>query len=330
MSQLAREVQLVRRPVGALQRGDFTLAERRLPALERGQFLVKNRYLSIDPVRRVFFANGTAPLGAGLHSYAIGEVVASQHPRFEVGELVGHYAGLRDYGISDGEDVRRISLAGEPLHWHMGPLGIGGFFAWVGLLEIARARPGETVFVSTAAGSVGSVASQLARIMGCCVIGSTGSEEKAAWLRDVAKLPHVINYKRQNLRDALGELAPEGIDVYFDNVGGSQLDDALAHIRPRGRVAICGMVSAYDQSDGFAHAGGAWTWRMMTSKVTLRSFDARDHQVLWPQFLAGVRGWLHDGSLVSETQIAKGLERVPESFVDLLAGNNLGKMLVEV
>ncbi|HEX7852358.1 MAG TPA: NADP-dependent oxidoreductase [Sphingobium sp.] len=326
----AREVHLARRPGASLQTEDFALREKVLPPLAEGQFLIRNRYLSIDPVRRVFFSNGTAPLNAGLHSFALGEVVASRHPLHAVGDTVSHYGGLRDFAVSDGSEVRRIPLNGEPFHWHADALGIGGFFAYTGLLEVARARPGETVFVSSAAGSVGSLATQLARLIGCRVIASAGSDAKRDWLAEVAGAHVAINYRAENLSDALACAAPEGIDVYFDNVGGDHLDAALEHINSHGRVAICGMVSAYDSATQFGERAGAWTWKMMTGQVEIRSYQARDYMRLWPAFQRSIGTWLREGAIRSETRLLPGLESVPQAFVDLLAGNAMGKTLVEI
>jgi NADPH-dependent curcumin reductase CurA len=324
----AREVHLVRRPQGALAVDDLAVTERPLPDLASGQFLIVNRLLSIDPVRRVFFANGTAPLNAGLHSFAIGEVLESRHSDYAPGDLVGHYRGLRDLAIGDGQETRKIPGDDDPLEWHMGPLGVGGFFAYVGLIEVARARPGETVLVSSAAGSVGSVAVQLARQIGCRVVATTGSAAKRAWLKDVAGVDTVIDYKSANWRDQLAAATPDGLDVYFDNVGGAQLDAALSLINPHGRVAVCGMVSAYDSAAPFSERAGAWTWRMMTSQVELKSYHVRDHQRLWPAFQRSVGGWLRDGAIRTETEVREGLVSVPQAFVDLIAGGGLGKIVV--
>lgn len=326
----ARQLHLTRRPGDKLSVDDFAIADVPLLPLVDGQFLVRNRYLSLDPVRRIFFADGTAPLDAGLHGFTIGEVVKSRHPDYRAGELVGHYAGLRDVSILDGQDVRRIPDEGDPVAWHADALGIGGFFAYVGLIEIARARPGETVFVSSAAGSVGSLATQIARLIGCRVIGSAGGPAKRDWLRDVAGAHVAIDYRAEPIAEALARAAPEGIDVYFDNVGGDHLDAALALLNPHGRAAICGMVSAYDKAKPFADRAGAWTWRMMTGQIEIKSFNARDHLRLWPAFQRSVGNWLRDGSIRSEIRIERGLESVPQAYVDLLGGGSFGKTLVEL
>jgi NADPH-dependent curcumin reductase CurA len=326
----AREVHIVRRPDGPLSAGDFAIAETALPGLAPGEFLIANRLLSIDPVRRVFFANGTAPLNAGLHSFSIGEVVESRHPGYAPGELIGHYQGLRDFAVGRGEETRKIVAGEDPLEWHMGPLGVGGFFAYVGLIEVARARPGESVLVSSAAGSVGSLAVQLARLIGCRTVATVGSTDKQAWLADVAGIEAVIDYKQADWRERLATALPDGLDVYFDNVGGAQLDAALSLINPNGRVAVCGMVSAYDSATPFSERAGAWTWRMMTSQVELKSYHVRDHQRLWPAFQRSVGDWLRSGAIQTETQVREGLDATPQAFVDLIAGKSLGKTVVRL
>ncbi|KSB91713.1 hypothetical protein AS593_06740 [Caulobacter vibrioides] len=328
-ARTAKEVHVIRRPDGPLSVDDFVIAERALPDLAPGEFLIANRYLSIDPVRRVFFAHGTAPLNGGLHSFAIGEVVESRHPDYAPGEIVGHYQGLRDLAVGRGEETRKIAAGEDPLEWHMGPLGVGGFFAYVGLIEVARARPGENVLVSSAAGSVGSLAVQLARLIGCRVV-ATAATDKLAWLRATAGVETVIDYKDADWRERLGAALPDGLDVYFDNVGGAQLDAALSLINPHGRVAVCGMVSAYDRATPFSEPAGAWTWRMMTSQVELKSYHVRDHQRLWPVFQRSVGDWLHSGAIRVETQVRDGLEAVPQAFVDLIAGKSLGKTVVRL
>ncbi|WP_165191605.1 MDR family NADP-dependent oxidoreductase [Caulobacter soli] len=328
--RIAREVHIVRRPDGPLSADDFVVAEQPLADLAPGEFLIANRLLSIDPVRRVFFANGTAPLNAGLHSFAIGQVLESRHPDYAPGEIVGHYRGLRDLAIGRGEETRKIPVGEDPLEWHMGPLGVGGFFAYVGLIEAARVRPGESVLVSSAAGSVGSLAAQLARLIGCRVVATVGSPDKQAWLTDVAGVERVIDYKRGDWRERLAAALPDGLDVYFDNVGGAQLDAALSLINPHGRVAVCGMVSTYDSVAPFSERAGAWTWRMMTSQVELKSYHVRDHQRLWPAFQRSVGDWLRSGAIRTETQVLDSLEAVPQAFVDLIAGKGLGKTVVRL
>lgn len=326
----AREVHLLRRPGARLVADDLGVATVALPPIQPGQLLIRNQLLGLDPVRRVFFADGTAPLNAGLFGFAIGTVAESRHPGFPEGAIVAHHAGLRDWAVSTGADVRIIPPTEDPLEWHADALGIGGFFGYVGLIEIGKVRPGETVFVSSAAGSVGSLVTQVARILGCRVIASAGSDEKCDWLRNVAGADVAINYRDGNIAQQLSRAAPDGIDLFFDNVGGEQLDAALDVMAKDGRVVIAGMVSAYDTLEPLSVRHGGWTKKMLTSQVSLQSFNAFDHPRLWPKFQRSVGKWLRTGEIKSQINVLEGLDAVPSAFVDLLTGVRHGKTLVRV
>jgi NADPH-dependent curcumin reductase CurA len=325
----ARELHLIERPDGMPTPSQFNVVERELPPLEHGQILIRNRFLSIDPAMRPPLSNGLTPLNSPIMSLAIGEIVASRNTRFPVGQKVVHREGLRDLALSDGTHVDIVSVEDEPLHWHLGALGFTGFTAYAGLFDVARIKPGETVFVSAAAGAVGSVAAQIARLTGCRVIGSAGSADKCAWLRDKARLDQVVNYNEQPLRKSLKEAAPSGIDVYFDNVGGSHLDATLPRMRMHGRVAICGMISAYNNK-GALSEGVTTLATMMYNRITMRAFIWQDHVTIWPQFLQAMRQWLANGDLVTEETIYHGLEKAPDALIALLSGKNLGKMLIQL
>lgn len=326
----AREVHLLRRPGARMAADDLGIATVAVPPLQPGQFLVRNRLIALDPVRRVFFADGTAPLNAALFGFAIGTVTESRHPDFPEGAIVAHHGGFRDWAISTGANARLIPPTDDPLEWHADALGVGGFFAYVGLFEIGQLRPGETVFVSSAAGSVGSLVTQMARITGCRVIASAGSEAKCAWLREVAGADAAINYRDGDIAGQLSAAAPDGIDLFFDNVGGQQLDAALGVMAKGGRVVIAGMVSAYDALEPLSERHGGWTKQMLTSQVSLRSFDAFEHTSCWPKFQRAVGGWLRSGAISAQIHVLDGIEAVPDAFVDLLAGVRQGKTLVRV
>jgi len=326
----AREVHLVERPDGLPRPEQFAVVARALPAPRHGEFVIRNRFLSIDPALRPPLSNGMTPLQAPIASLAIGEVVVSENRHFPIGAMVVHRLGLRDFALSDGEQVDRLEpRPDEPLHWHLGPLGFTGFTAYAGLFDVARIKPGEIVFVSAAAGAVGSIAAQIAKRVGCRVIGSAGSPEKCAWLSDVAGLDAVINYRAGSLRKSLKAAAPDGIDVYFDNVGGEHLDAALPRMRMHGRVAVCGMISAYNNK-GALSEGVTTLATMMYNRITMRAFIWQDHLALWPQFLAAMRGWLASGAIRAEETIHDGLEAAPEALIGLLTGKNLGKTLVRL
>lgn len=325
----AREIHLRERPSGVPSLGQFAVVPRELAALRHGEFLVRNKLLSIDPAMRPPLSNGATRLDSAIASLALGEVIDSRNERFPAGVTVLHRQGLRDFAISDGGGANIISPGSEPLAWHLGPLGFTGFTAYAGLFEIAMLRPGETIFISAAAGAVGGIAAQIARQIGCRVIGSAGSEEKCEWLLSVAKVDAAINYNARPLRKSLKDAAPDGIDVYLDNVGGSHLEAVLPRMRPHGRVAICGMISAYNNKGALSEAVTTLP-TMMYNRITMRAYIWEDHLRLWPQFSVAMQAWLRSGAVVAEDTIFTGLESAPQALIGLFEGKNLGKMIVQL
>ncbi|MEL7028492.1 MAG: NADP-dependent oxidoreductase [Pseudomonadota bacterium] len=327
---VAREVHLVERPEGRPTPGQFAIVERQLPALRDGEFLIANKYLSIDPAMRPPLSNGLTPLNAPITNIAVGQITASNHEGFEIGNIVAHRQGMRDFAVSTGEYCRKLEVEeGEPLHWHLGPLGVSGITAYAGLFDVASIRPGERVFVSAAAGAVGSLAAQMAKLSGCTVIGSAGGPKKVEWLESTAGLDAVIDYKDGVLRKTLKAAAPDGIDVYFDNVGGEHLNAALPRMRLYGRVAICGMISAYNNK-GALSDGVTTLPSILYKRVTLRAFIWEDHKALFPQFQAAMRKWLRNDAIKAPATVVTGLENAPNALIGLFTGENLGKMIVEI
>jgi hypothetical protein len=268
-------------------------------------------------------------LDQAMSGSAIGRVVASKVPEFEVGDVVSNRDGFKEFFVSGPRGLRKLEeVEGLPLTVHMHALGGTGFTAYGGILKIAAITPDDKVFVSTAAGAVGSVAAQIAKLKGCWVVGSTGTEEKAAWLRDQAGLDAVVNYKESPIRKGLGAAAPEGIDVYFDNVGGDHLDAALACLREQGRVAVCGMISGYNEP------GARTTVRNLANiiygRMSIRGFTVADFVELHPQFVADMTGWLRDGQIRYQETVLEGIEQAPRALIGLFEGLNAGKMLVKL
>jgi hypothetical protein len=305
---------------------DFAVVETKVADPAEGQILVQNLLMSVDPYMRARFS-GDQALGEALIGGGIGRVVASRNPKFTEGDTVRHGAGMRERFLSDGRGVAIIRPDAElPLSVHMHALGGTGITAYGGLLETGRLKDGEQVFVSTAGGAVGSVVAQIAKIKGCHVVGSTGSDEKAAWLRDVAGLDAVINYKTQPLREALTEATPKGIDVYFENVGGAHLDAALTRMNQGGRIPVCGMISTYN--------GGGEGVRNLSAiiygRISLLGFVASDFGHLNAAFVADMTGWLKDGRIKYQETILDGFERAPEGLIGLFEGRNAGKMIIRV
>jgi NADPH-dependent curcumin reductase CurA len=324
----SREIHLVRRPEGPLQSEDFTLVTTDVADPGEGELLVRNLVMSVDPALRPRMSVGQE-LNEAIMGGALGRVEKSRNPAFKEGDLVSNRFGFREAFVSDGKGLSPLKPEpGLPVEAYMNALGGPGFTAYGGLLRIGALKDGEQVFVSTAAGAVGAIASQIAKIHGCYVVGSTGSDEKVRWLRDEAGIDAAFNYKSGPVRSQLRPLTPKGIDVYFDNVGGEHLDAALAGMNLLGRVAVCGMISGYNE------AGNRTNVRNLSNiiygRITLRGFTAADFMDLRPQFLSEMAGWLRDGRIKTHETIYQGIEQAPAAMIDLMKGVNLGKMLVRL
>jgi NADPH-dependent curcumin reductase CurA len=322
----SREVHLVQRPEGAPKPADFALVERDVPDAADGEVLVENIYMSVDPAMRPRLTAGQA-LNEAMGGGALGRVVQSRHADFALGDLVTNRLGFREFFTSDGKGLTRLSPDPDlPLTVHMHALGGTGFTAYGGLLHIGQLKDGEQVFVSTAAGAVGSVAAQIARLKGCYVVGSTGSDEKAAWLRDEVGLDAVINYKTQPIRKALEEATPKGIDVYFDNVGGDHLEAALRRMNTLGRVPVCGFISGYNSGRSTVSNLS----NIIYARVMLRGFVAPDFMHLYGDFQRDMREWLKAGKIKYQETLHEGIAEAPAALIGLMAGENAGKMLVRL
>jgi NADPH-dependent curcumin reductase CurA len=333
VSTTTREVQLAARPVGEPKLSDFGLAEVELPDPGPDQLLVRNLWMSVDPYMRgrMNDVRSYVPpfqLGAPLEGGAVGEVVAAGGDGFEPGQLVMHGLGWRDHALVPAAQARKLDPADGPPQAFLGVLGMPGLTAYVGITEIAALKDGETVFVSGAAGAVGSVVGQIAKARGCTVIGSAGSAEKVAYLRDELGFDRAFDYHDGPVAELLAEAAPEGIDVYFDNVGGEHLEAAIGAMRSFGRIAMCGAISMYNATEA---APGPRNLVMVVGKrLTLRGFIVSDHAERTPDFLRDVGGWLREGKIRYRETVVEGLQNAPEAFIGLLRGDNIGKMLVKL
>ena len=251
-NKISREIILKSRPVGIPKENNFELVEKPVPEPRHNQLLVRNLYMSVDPYMRgrMIDRKSYVPpfqVGQTLEGGSVGEVLESNNDRFKPGDVVVSSLGWREYFVSDGAGLTRIDPGNVPVQAYLGTLGMPGLTAYCGLLEIGRPAEGETVFVSAAAGAVGSVVSQIARIKGCRVVGSAGSDEKVAWLKEAAGADEAFNYKTAgDLVETVGRLNPDGIDVYYENVGGRHLEAALEHMNTRGRLVMCGMIGQYN------------------------------------------------------------------------------------
>lgn len=322
----SREIHLVQRPDGAPRPEDFAVVEREVADAADGQVLVENLYMSVDPAMRPRLTAGQA-LNEAMMGGALGRVVQSKHADFAVGDLVSNRMGFREYFTSDGKGLTRLDPDPDlPLTVHMHALGMTGFTAYGGLLHIGQLKDGEQVFVSTAAGAVGSVAAQIAKIKGCYVVGSTGDDEKARWLRDEVGLDAVINYKKEPIRQALEAATPKGVDVYFDNVGGDHLEAALRRMNTLGRIPVCGFISGYNSG----HSSVSNLSNIIYARVMLRGFVGTDFMHAYPDFQRDMRTWLKEGRVKYQETIMDGISAAPDALIGLMAGRNTGKMLVRL
>jgi NADPH-dependent curcumin reductase CurA len=334
-SVTSREIHLRSRPHGLPTAENFALVNVEVSAPSGpDQVLIRNRFISVDPYMRGRMRDTrsyTPPFGLDepLTGGAVGEVVSSTSDQFAEGDFVLHMFGWREYALAEPRHLTKVDPALAPLQSYLGVLGMPGMTAYVGLLDIGKPQPGETVFVSGAAGAVGSEVCQIAKIQGCRVVGSTGSQVKARWLEEVAGVDAAINYKEtSNLRRELKKACPDGIDVYFENVGGVHLEAALQYMNNFGRIAVCGMISMYNATS--AQPGPANMALMIGRRLKMQGFIVSDHLERRDDFLRDVSGWMREGELKWEETILEGIESTPEAFIGLFHGENLGKMLVKV
>ena len=332
--QTTRIVTLASRPDGRPTAANFALEEQAVGEPGPGQLLVRNVYMSVDPAMRGrmeptekhYTTNFT--VGGPLDGSAIGRVIDSRADRFATGDFVRHRLGWRDYAMVDAQAATVVDPALAPLPTWLGVLGQTGFTAYAGLRRAGELRDGDVVFVSAAAGAVGSAAGQFARLLGASrVIGSAGGAEKARILVDELGFDEGIDY-RAGLAEGLAAAAPDGIDLYFDNVGGDHLVAALYALNIRGRVALCGMISTME--DASSAPGVHHLIQAVLKRLTIRGFIVRDHEDLRPEFEKQVSGWLRTGELISRQTVVDGLENAVGAFIGLLSGANVGKMLVRL
>jgi NADPH-dependent curcumin reductase CurA len=337
----SREWHLTRRPDGVPVDEDFALVDVELPAPATDEILVRNSFLSVDPYMRGRMNDTKSyvppfQLDQPMDGAAVGTVeqvgadaVDSNGTPIAVGDTVAHALGWRTISLIPAQSARVLDTTLAPAQAYLGVLGMTGLTAYAGLLRIGEFAEGDRVFVSAAAGAVGSVVGQLARLKGASlVVGSAGGPQKISWLLDEAGFDAAVDYKATPIRKGLAKAAPEGIDVYFDNVGGDHLEAAISAMRPRGRVAICGMISGYNAT---GPTPGPRNMAMIIGKrLTLRGFIVFDHSDLRPQFETEVGQWLAEGKIIWRETVVDGIDNAVNGFRDLMAGANTGKMLIRL
>ncbi len=329
---MARAWSLKSRPMGMPNHDNFMMVEAATPSLDAGMVRIANRWLSVDPYMRgrMNDVKSYAPpfaLGEPMQGGAVGEIIESAADGFAAGDMVLHMAGWRDEAVIPANQCQKLPELGVPPQAFLGQLGMPGMTAYFGLLDVASAVEGDVVFVSAAAGAVGSTVVQIAKAKGMTVIGTAGGADKCDWVKSLGA-DEVIDYKTDGaLVKKLTAAAPKGIDVYFDNVGGEHLDAALALANERARFAMCGMIDMYNTG---AAAELRYAARIIGMRIRIQGFIVSDFMGRAPEFYRDMAGWLQSGKLQNEETVHEGLETMPDAFLGLFSGGNKGKMLVKV
>ncbi|RMF91644.1 MAG: NADP-dependent oxidoreductase [Nitrospinota bacterium] len=328
-----RQIILAARPVGYPKESDFQLVETPIPQPQHGEVLVKTLWLSLDPYQRgrMSAARSYAPsleIGEVIVGGVVGRVIASQNPRFAIGDIVEGRLGWQEYALSDGHDLRKVDPQLAPISTALGVLGMPGMTAYFGLLEIGRPKPGDTVVVSAAAGAVGQVVGQIARLMNCRVVGTAGTPEKIEYIVNELGFDVGINYKTEDLEQALSNACPDGVDVYFDNVGGPVTDAVLNHLAPYARVVICGQISQYNLEK--PDLGPRNLRALLTNQARMEGFLVFQFANRYQEGIQRIARWIREGKIKYKEDVVEGLENAPRAFIGLFEGKNFGKLLVKV
>ena len=334
MPEINRQWRLARRPVGTIETNDLEWREAPLPSLGQGDVRVRHIYLSLDPTNRIWMSDMVqymppVAIGEVMRGGTLGVVEESLDPSLNPGDIVSGLGGWQDYFVGPAQYLRKTTPpAGVPLTALMSIFGTTGLTAYFGLLDIGRPEQGETVVVSAAAGAVGSIVGQIAKIKGCRVIGIAGSDEKCAWITDELGFDGAINYRTENVQDRLSALCPDGIDVDFENVGGEILDTVLTQINLNARIVICGLISSYNATEPVP--GPYHFANILMKRAIVQGFIILDFVSRFPEGVAALAQWLAEGRLKYEVDIVGGLENAPTAVNRLFTGGHTGKLLVQV
>ena len=330
MTPVNLQCRLAARPVGLPDATDWTIVEKPKPAAADEEFVVEVDYLSIDPAMRTWMNAGRSyvpavDIGEVMRAFAVGHVVESHHREFAAGDQVSGMFGVQRYAVSNGADVNKIDTTLAPATTHLAALGISGLTAYFGLLDIGRPEPSQTVLVSGAAGSVGNIVGQIAKIKGCRAVGIAGGEQKCRWLVEEAGFDAAIDYKTADLRAELKTHAPDGVDVFFDNVGGAVLEAALNRLAGGARIVLCGAVSQYNDTP----RGPANYMQLLVARASMTGFVVFDYLARYPEGIAQLANWLNTGQLQSHEHIEHGdVGDFPETLLKLFSGENTGKLIL--
>ncbi|HAT31294.1 MAG TPA: NADP-dependent oxidoreductase [Janthinobacterium sp.] len=334
MTTSNHQFQLAKRPVGAIARGDFNYVEESLAAPADGQVQVKILYVSLDPAMRGWMNESKesymppVAIGAVMRAIAVGRVTASKNPAFAVGEHVSGLLGVQEYALSDGKGLNKVDAALAPLPLYLGALGMPGLTAYFGLLDVGQPTAGETVVVSGAAGAVGTMVGQIAKIKGARVVGIAGGADKCRYLVEELGFDAAIDYKNEDVAAALLRHCPQGVDVYFDNVGGEILDAVLNRLALNARIVICGAISQYNSTE--AVKGPSNYLQLLVKRATMKGVMVADYYPRAMEAIVAMGGWIVAGKLKTREDIVDGLESFPETFQRLFSGANNGKLVLRV
>lgn len=334
MAEINRQITLAARPKGMPKLTDFKLVEAPIPEIGGGEILVKTLFLSVDPYMRGRMNEGASyarglEIGEVMTGGTVGEVIESNDPMIQVGDIVQSQMGWQAYGKTIGTEVRKIDPELAPISTALGVLGMPGLTAYFGLLEVGKPKKDETVVISGAAGAVGSLVGQIAKLKGCRAIGIAGSSEKVAYVVDDLGFDGAFNYKKvDDYGSELKRQCSDGIDVYFDNVGGVISDAVFSHMNVFGRISVCGQISQYNLS--VHEQGPRIMWHFIVQRLTMRGFLVFDFAEHYGKALKEMAGWVTSGKLKYREDVWEGLENAPEAFIDMLQGGNVGKRLVKI
>ncbi|MEO0469719.1 MAG: NADP-dependent oxidoreductase [Bacteroidota bacterium] len=328
-----KQIKLAARPVGTPDRSNWQFDESPIPSAGEGEVVVKNLFASLDPAMRGWMNDAKSyirPVGIGevMRAGTVGQVVESKDPKFAVGDFVSGTGGLQEYFMAPGKHLIKVDPRLAPLTNYLGVLGITGLTAYFGLLDVGLPKEGETVLVSGAAGAVGSVVGQIAKIKGCHVVGIAGGPEKCAHLTEELGFDASIDYKNDNLRQAIKETCPKGVDVYFDNVGGEMLDTVLTRINLNARVVLCGAISQYNST--VMPKGPANYLSLLINRARMEGFIVFDYQDRYMEGVMAMAQWMQQGKLKSRETIEEGLDNFPEVFLKLFSGEKKGKLILKI
>ena len=329
-----KAIVLRERPVGKPTLGNFEIIEEEKPSVKEGEMLLKAAYVSVDPYLRgrMTDAKSYVPpfeLNEPMQSGMVAKVVESRHPDFKPGDYVTGNLDWKEYQAVPRKGLSKIENQNVSLSAYLGVLGMTGMTAYLGLTEIGSPKEGETLVVSGAAGAVGSIVGQIGKIMGCRVIGLAGTDEKVNLLKDKFGFDEAINYKTTtDIKEAIAKAAPDGVDVYFDNVGGDISDAIMANVNQFGRVVVCGAISLYNETE--IPTGPRVQPLLVKNRILMQGFIVSDYAAKFPDAIKQLSQWLEEGKLTYSETVVEGFERIPQAFIDLFEGKNTGKMVVKV